>query len=884
MTINTKDGVYCGNGCHDTGYQNADIPGGTFTAPTVPGVYKVRFAVAVALLFETGRNQTYAGYFFINVVGNSSVGYLDLSRCHEFYGWACDPSTPNTPVEVQIYNGRREAGGVLLSSAMADKSRPDVAGICGNGDHGFVMPPSSVLSDPSYNIYAYAVKNGIHTLINETPKQMSCLVASSFDMADCNQGFVGWACDSASPSKVYQTQIYSGPRGSGGSLLASGAANVTRESAVGAICGGNSDHGFLLSTPESVWDGVTRDIYSYVTDPDTGNTKQVGTKIMQCTPNVPIGFMDVADCDHVAGWTCDADNNLQGLQVEVLSNGVVVGTGTANGSRPDIVSTNICGGNGAVGYDIQTPNILKNGATTTITVRAKNIGRGTDQVLFGSKALNCPAAIPFDYSLAATPVNVQKPTVGSARVNSIASKTLLTGTSQSVTLTVTNLPAGVTIAPIIPNPSNPSVNPSNNVNIPFVVSPSAVPGTYNVTLTGTSLNTAPKTVTIPLNITDVPPINSPIGYLDYAGCDNIAGWTCDADIPNSALSVHLYDGSTFISPANANLSRTDLVGVCGGTSVAHGFVIPTPLAFKDGIAHNVNVWGVNIGTTGSNVLLTGSPKSLTCPSSVFDYSLAATPINVQKPTTGSTRVDSVVSKTLLTGTTQAVTLTLTSLPPVGVSVQQIIPNPSNPSANPANNVNIPFLVSSNAIPGRTYNVTFTGTSLNTAPKTVIIPITITSATPVPTPVNGSCGTSHYNCSAGSSANNIEGPTSYTWTCNGSNGGSNVSCSENKTTPPPGGTGSCYPTLQGSADPISSAKVGQTVVWKSKVGSGFWSSNNATFTATAASDNHPVTYSTIGSKTMYLKIGLTAYKCAVIAADGTQGDFLPVVNNPDIKPF
>ncbi len=53
--------------------------------------------------------------------------------------------------------------------------------------------------------------------------------------------------------------------------------------------------------------------------------------------------------------------------------------------------------------------------------------------------------------------------------------------------------------------------------------------------------------------------------------------------------------------------------------------------------------------------------------------------------------------------------------------------------------------------------------------------------PAPTPVNGACAATHYACTAGTSANNVSGTTSYTWNCNGANGGTSTSCLESKPT-------------------------------------------------------------------------------------------------------
>ena len=49
----------------------------------------------------------------------------------------------------------------------------------------------------------------------------------------------------------------------------------------------------------------------------------------------------------------------------------------------------------------------------------------------------------------------------------------------------------------------------------------------------------------------------------------------------------------------------------------------------------------------------------------------------------------------------------------------------------------------------------------------------------PLPVNGSCASSHYACLSGTSINNASNPTTWTWRCQGSGGGSTASCTENK---------------------------------------------------------------------------------------------------------
>ncbi|TXH01138.1 MAG: hypothetical protein E6R05_06030 [Candidatus Moraniibacteriota bacterium] len=46
-------------------------------------------------------------------------------------------------------------------------------------------------------------------------------------------------------------------------------------------------------------------------------------------------------------------------------------------------------------------------------------------------------------------------------------------------------------------------------------------------------------------------------------------------------------------------------------------------------------------------------------------------------------------------------------------------------------------------------------------------------------VDGVCNANHYNCNAGTSINNTDGATQWTWDCQGSGGGNTVACSESK---------------------------------------------------------------------------------------------------------
>lgn len=107
------------------------------------------------------------------------------------------------------------------------------------------------------------------------------------------------------------------------------------------------------------------------------------------------------------------------------------------------------------------------------------------------------------------------------------------------------------------------------------------------------------------------------GWLDQADCNLIRGWTWDQDSPNVGIWIHLYqDGPAGtgikVGSVLANLSRPDLIPITKDNGY-HGFSLSTPAAVKDSRTHSIYVHGINTdGTAYNNLLLNGSPKSITC--------------------------------------------------------------------------------------------------------------------------------------------------------------------------------------------------------------------------------------------------------------------------------
>jgi hypothetical protein len=110
---------------------------------------------------------------------------------------------------------------------------------------------------------------------------------------------------------------------------------------------------------------------------------------------------------------------------------------------------------------------------------------------------------------------------------------------------------------------------------------------------------------------------SPKGFHDASDCSSSRGWACDADDYSKALEIRAYSGGpagkgVLVGTAAAALQREAAVGAeCGGFS-AHGFNFPTPASLKDGKAHPLYIYAVNIGGTKPDTLLAGSPRGIDC--------------------------------------------------------------------------------------------------------------------------------------------------------------------------------------------------------------------------------------------------------------------------------
>lgn len=181
--------------------------------------------------------------------GATPQGNFDGANCSVSTGWTCDADDFNQALDVHFY-----ADEVLVGSTRADQVRePAVGALCGgNSAHGFSFSTPATLKDGvAHTLSAYAINIGPAGPNPQlgSPQTITCSSSGAtpqgnFDSANCSVS-TGWTCDADDFNQALDVHIYAdGPAGGGGSFLGSTRADQIREPAVGAICGGNSAHGF----------------------------------------------------------------------------------------------------------------------------------------------------------------------------------------------------------------------------------------------------------------------------------------------------------------------------------------------------------------------------------------------------------------------------------------------------------------------------------------------------------------------------------------------------------------------------------------------------------------------------------------------------------------
>lgn len=105
------------------------------------------------------------------------IGYLDGAGCDAIVGWAQDPDSPDTPIDVHFYYGGPAGSGAPASAINANVYRDDLCTAIGSCAHGFSgMTPLSLLDGQARNIHAYGIDSGggNNPQLGNAPRVLQC--------------------------------------------------------------------------------------------------------------------------------------------------------------------------------------------------------------------------------------------------------------------------------------------------------------------------------------------------------------------------------------------------------------------------------------------------------------------------------------------------------------------------------------------------------------------------------------------------------------------------------------------------------------------------------------------------------------------------------------
>jgi hypothetical protein len=326
----------------------------------------------------------------------------------------------------------------------------------------------------------------------------------------------------------------------------------------------------------------------------------VGQRLLQlATATVPagspFGYVEavnpVPGGIHVIGWTIDPSSPTTSINVSVYSDGTLVSTSAANGSRPDVAAHYPdAGPNHGFDFVARPPE-----GTHTICVDGVNVGPGA------LRSLSC-RSMTLRYS-PITGVNTLATSPGHVVVNGWA----FDPDSPTTVLTV-NVTIDATVASsLTANVSRPdvaNVYPSAGPTHGFSATVPMAQGTHNVCLVAKNVqfghDTTARCSSLTLN-------DSPIVHLDVAkqvpGGYYLAGWGFDPNSPQTSLTTKITVDGTLRLSFVANAPRQDVANMYPAAGAAHGFT--AQISLSQG-SHSVCVTAVNISYGSDRNLLCGT--------------------------------------------------------------------------------------------------------------------------------------------------------------------------------------------------------------------------------------------------------------------------------------
>ncbi|ACT91321.1 T9SS type A sorting domain-containing protein [Dyadobacter fermentans] len=515
---------------------------------------------------------------------NRYAGSFERAECGLIQGWIWDKNNPGTSVTVEVVEGT-----TVHATGIANIYRESLntSGF-GTGNYVFQIATPASLKDGKPHQLSIRAK-GSSTILSNSPRSLTCAANEYdgvFEFADCDV-VRGWVWDKNFPNGAALTvELVEGTVVHGTAV-----AGTYREDLKAK---GNGKYGFSMALPAALRDGKSHQLSVRVKGSNYTLVGYPGLKTLTCEVNRYAGSFERAECGVIQGWIWDKNNPGTSVTVEVVEGTTVHATGIANVYREALKTSGF--GTGNYVFQTPTPASLKDGKPHQISIRAK----GSSFVLTNSpRSLTC-AVNSYAGAFEFADCDVVRGWAwdknfpgGAALTVELVEGTIVHGTALASSYRADLKSNGTGTGNYgFSMPLPPALRDGKAHQLSFRVKGSSI------------LLSGSKTLTCE--------VNRYAGRFERAECGSIQGWVWDKNNPGTSVTVEVLEGGIVHATGVANIYRESLK-TSGYGSGNYVFQIPTPASIKDGKAHQLSV-----RVKGSSVILTDSPRSLTCPVNDYD--------------------------------------------------------------------------------------------------------------------------------------------------------------------------------------------------------------------------------------------------------------------------
>lgn len=495
-------------------------------------------------------------------------------------------------------------------------------------------------------IFTIALGTGLFFFIS--PARAASQPVSSLDAANCSI-FGGWSFDPDASSSSNSVHVYNN-----GSFLMAITADGSRPD-VNAAFGISGNHGFTAGTPGSIKDGINHTLNFYAIDLTGDGNPLIASTNVFCPPSATISAgsttivygtsttiswssTNTSSCTVTPpGWTGTSGSGygtgpLTATTTYTVScsGGTASASVTVNVGPPPPSCTSVDAGGVTAAYSNTTVRMYARGvANATVVwfptrtntsggytwVAGSNAGGGTwyaDIGLSGYQTGQIASDI-YMYNADFSDIYCGTPSFTSytPASASISANPSTVGYGGSFTLTWSSV--STTSCAIGRLSGNGPVPPGGTGGLSGNWTANNVTGSsqtvYQISCLGVAGGNPGNTTTVTITTQQaVGSVDTNSGSVNNNGnCSYIGGWAWDPDGPNTAIQIHIYHNGSFYTNISAGDYRADLPG-----NGYHGFSYTIPAAWKDGAAHTINIYAIDLNGDG-NPQITYSPiSSLVC--------------------------------------------------------------------------------------------------------------------------------------------------------------------------------------------------------------------------------------------------------------------------------